>query len=313
MIYRQARAARARAIAPGRRRRRRRPAALRPAQRAGVKPSGPPSSSIWAMYCRSRSTSSVTCRSLSMLRTRVSSSTLLTGLLRKSSVPASTARSMSPDSLRAVTIRIMIERVCGIVLELLADFEARQLGHHDVEQDQVGLELRRLFPACRGRRRRWRSRTRRRSNRLPTTRRWERCRRRSGFCSCGRLRTWRVEPARLRKRPTTSAGLSSAAGQSRKPDCSGRGRLALASLSRRRASGAAGTGNCSHSEKISLWISVCKAASPGAFRRLQDPAADRPSFRAGPCRAWSGPACRAECPRDRAACARRRESCSCSP
>ena len=65
------------------------------------------------MYFRSRSSSSVTCRSLSMFSTRFTSSTRLTGLERKSSVPDSTARSMSPSSPRAVTISTMIGLVAG--------------------------------------------------------------------------------------------------------------------------------------------------------------------------------------------------------
>jgi hypothetical protein len=48
-----------------------------------------------------------------MFSTRFTSSTRLTGLERKSSVPASTARSMSPSSPSAVTIRIMIGLVAG--------------------------------------------------------------------------------------------------------------------------------------------------------------------------------------------------------
>src|SRR5690606_13649742 len=59
--------------------------------------------SVFAMYRRYRSTSSVTLANLSMFSPRLVSSILLTGLERKSSVPPSTARSMSPSSLSAVT------------------------------------------------------------------------------------------------------------------------------------------------------------------------------------------------------------------
>ena len=51
---------------------------------------------------------------------------------------------MSPSSLSAVTIRIMMLLVAGIALELLADFEAAELRHHDVEQNQMRLERRDL-------------------------------------------------------------------------------------------------------------------------------------------------------------------------
>ena len=48
-----------------------------------------------------------------MFSTRLTSSTRFTGLERKSSVPASTARSMSPSSPSAVTIKIMIGLVAA--------------------------------------------------------------------------------------------------------------------------------------------------------------------------------------------------------
>ena len=80
------------------------------------------------MYCRSRSTSSVTCCSLSMFSTRLSSSALLTGLERKSSVPACTARSMSPSSFSAVTIRIMMLLVAGSLLSFLQTSKPLSLG-----------------------------------------------------------------------------------------------------------------------------------------------------------------------------------------
>ena len=159
-------------------------------ERSDASSCGPAASSISAMYCRSRSTSSVTWCSLSMFSTRLTSSSLLTGLLRKSSVPASTARSMSPSSLSAVTIRIMMPRVAGSALSCFADLEAAELGHHHVEQDQVGLERRRPWPACRGRRRPRRSRSPARSDRPPAARRSVRCRRRSEFGSFDRARSW---------------------------------------------------------------------------------------------------------------------------
>ena len=48
---------------------------------------------------------------------------------------------MSPSSLSAVTIKIMMPLVAGSPLRCLANFEAAELGHHDVEQDQVRVEL----------------------------------------------------------------------------------------------------------------------------------------------------------------------------
>ena len=60
-----------------------------------------------------------------MFSTRFTSSTLLTGFDRKSSVPASTARSMSPSSPSAVTIRIMIGLVAG------SDFSRSQTSKPD--------------------------------------------------------------------------------------------------------------------------------------------------------------------------------------
>ncbi len=77
---------------------------------------GPELSSIFWMYCRNRSFSSETSFNRSMFATRFNSSTLLTGFERKSSVPAATARSISPSSLSAVTIKIMILRVAGLPL-----------------------------------------------------------------------------------------------------------------------------------------------------------------------------------------------------
>ena len=63
-----------------------------------------------------------------MFSTRFISSSLLTGLLRKSSQPAATARSTSPGSFSAVTIRIMILRVRGPALSFLQTSNPLSLG-----------------------------------------------------------------------------------------------------------------------------------------------------------------------------------------
>ena len=76
-----------------------------------------------------------------MLRIRQSNSTLLTGFVRKSSVPAWTPRSKSAASFRAVTIKISNSLVFGFARELPADLEAREARHHHVEQEEIGREL----------------------------------------------------------------------------------------------------------------------------------------------------------------------------
>ena len=55
-----------------------------------------------------------------MVLTRVTSSSLFTGLLIKSSVPQSMPRSMSPSSFRAVTIMTGMSAVCGLFFILLS-------------------------------------------------------------------------------------------------------------------------------------------------------------------------------------------------
>ena len=76
-----------------------------------------------------------------MISTRLTSSSLLTGLLKKSSQPAATARSMSPNSLSAGDHEDHDLPGFRVALERLADLKAAQLRHHDVQQDQIGLEL----------------------------------------------------------------------------------------------------------------------------------------------------------------------------
>jgi len=65
---------------------------------------------------------------------------LVDGLVRKSLAPALTAFSMSPISASAVIMMMAMSRVRGFALSrsqisLPADF-----GHHDVEQDEIGLK-----------------------------------------------------------------------------------------------------------------------------------------------------------------------------
>ena len=75
-----------------------------------------------------------------MLRIRQSNSTLLTGFVRKSSVPGLEDASKSAASLRAVTIKISNSLVFGFA-NLPADLEARESGHHHIEQEEIGREL----------------------------------------------------------------------------------------------------------------------------------------------------------------------------
>ena len=55
-------------------------------------------------------------------------------------MPACTARSMSPSFVERGDHQDHDLARGGIGLQLLTDLEARQLGHHHVEQDQIGLE-----------------------------------------------------------------------------------------------------------------------------------------------------------------------------
>ncbi len=64
----------------------------------------------------------------------------MTGFERKSSVPASTARSMSPSSFRAVTIRTMIRFVSGSLLSCSQTSNPLNLGIITSSRIRSGLK-----------------------------------------------------------------------------------------------------------------------------------------------------------------------------
>ncbi len=89
----------------------------------------------------------MSCRRLirSIERTRAASAAWSTGFVRYSSPPASSPATTSFESAIAVTMMIGVNGNVGVGAQAPAYLDAVELGHHDVEQDQV----RRMLPGGR--------------------------------------------------------------------------------------------------------------------------------------------------------------------
>ncbi len=95
---------------------------------------------FWPVASRMRSSSVIILRR-TRLRTRANKAESSTGLVRKSSAPASSPATRSEGWSSAVTITTGTCAVRGFGLDAAADLEAVHARHHDVEQNDVGLVL----------------------------------------------------------------------------------------------------------------------------------------------------------------------------
>ena len=241
-----------------------------------------------------------------MFSTRLSSSSLLTGLLRKSSQPAATARSMSPSSFSAVTIRIMMLLGGRVALERLADLEAAELGHHDVQQDQVGLERGHLVERVAGRRRPRRSRSPGRPDRPPAARR-------SGSLSSAiRISAFRPSvDARLSAESWHRITVTECTATCEQVNRRLRSAHRVQSASTRTSVIAAARGTGGTARAPRRGFARCDALVVGRPKRFENPAADAAHLVAAHAARGQAPACRCGCPTGPSACAGRRGSCSC--